>query len=296
MQKKVTISIGMPVLNGERTLAQAICSIVNQDFNNWELIVIDDGSIDATPEIARSFRDERIRSTSSRSNIGLAARLNEAVALSGGEYFARMDADDISYPHRLTQQLEYLQTHPEVDLVGGSEVIFQGDGVAVGYRPAFTTHEGICGGLVRTFALSHVSWMAKKEWFRSNPYDPLKRLTEDGDLLLRTHRHSRFAAVPDIIVGVRKEKRIPVRDLVRGRCEVAASLARDGVHNRDWRRVLSAFIQISKLGFDLPALGAGVDYRTLKRRVRPLDPDARSEWRAVWAQVNDLTINREIPQ
>ena len=296
MRNNVTISVGMSVFNMERTVAQAIRSIINQDFSDWEFIIMDDGSTDSSLEVARSFRDERIRCVSYRSNIGQAARLNEAVTLSRGEYFVQMDADDIAYPHRLAQQLQYLRTNPEVNLLGGSELIFYGDGTPAGYRPAFTTHETICGGLVRTFALCNVSWMAKTEWFKVNPYDPRKRLSADNDLLLRSHRQSRFAALPDIIVGVRKEKQIPPRHLLRTRCEVAASFGKDGVLNRDWRSLLKAAIQLAKLGFDLPALGTGVKYRTLKHRVLPLDPGALAEWGEVWAGVKGLEDDREVRQ
>ncbi len=92
------VSIGMPVFNCEKTLRATVASILNQDYGNWELIIIDDGSSDMTLDTARSFTDPRIRVVPGAGNLCLPARLNEAVGLSRGKYFARMDGDDISYP------------------------------------------------------------------------------------------------------------------------------------------------------------------------------------------------------
>jgi glycosyltransferase involved in cell wall biosynthesis len=89
------VSIGMPVFNCERTLSTAIQSILNQTYANWELIIIDDGSKDKTLEIAKSFRDPRIEVINDGQNQRLPIRLNQAIALSRGKYFARMDGDDV---------------------------------------------------------------------------------------------------------------------------------------------------------------------------------------------------------
>src|SRR4051794_36827493 len=112
------VSIGMPVRNNEKTLGVAVRSIVRQTYPQWELLLINDGSTDGTLEVARGFCDERIRVIDEPESRGLPARLNQAVAAARGEYFARMDGDDLSYPERLERQVAYLQAHPEVDLVG----------------------------------------------------------------------------------------------------------------------------------------------------------------------------------
>ena len=109
----------MPVFNCASTIAQAISSILNQTFKEWELLIIDDGSIDNTLKIALSFDDPRITVTKGTGNQRIAKRLNELACTAKGKFFARMDGDDIAYPRRLQSQLEYLQSHPEVDLVGG---------------------------------------------------------------------------------------------------------------------------------------------------------------------------------
>src|SRR5579871_2414525 len=94
------VSVGMPVRNNERTLARAIASILGQTHPQLELILIDDGSSDGTLRVAQSFSDSRIRLFSDGQSLGLSTRLNQAIDVSGGRYFARMDGDDVSYPER----------------------------------------------------------------------------------------------------------------------------------------------------------------------------------------------------
>ena len=93
-------------------------------------MVIDDGSTDDTLERTRSFEDDRIRIHSDGRSLGLAARLNQAIELSTGDYFARMDGDDIAYPERLERQVAVLDDAPEIDLVGSQMLVFGKGGKA----------------------------------------------------------------------------------------------------------------------------------------------------------------------
>jgi len=110
----------MSVFNGEAFLSEAIESILNQTFRDYEFIMIDDGSTDKTPQILTEYasRDERIR-LHRHENKGRATSLNVGIELSRGPYLARMDADDIALPNRLKDQLEFMERHPEVGVLGG---------------------------------------------------------------------------------------------------------------------------------------------------------------------------------
>lgn len=90
------VSTGMPVFNCQQTLNTAVQSILNQTYSNWKLIMIDDGFQDRTLDIAHSFHDPRIKVVSGGQNQQLPIRLNQAIALSRGKCFARMDGDDVS--------------------------------------------------------------------------------------------------------------------------------------------------------------------------------------------------------
>ncbi len=108
----------MPVHNGELFVREAIDSILAQTFPHFELLIINDGSTDRSADIISAYRDSRIRLLHNSENLKLVRTLNRGLELAKGDYVARMDCDDISLPNRLRQQVEYLDTHPKVSVVG----------------------------------------------------------------------------------------------------------------------------------------------------------------------------------
>lgn len=122
------ISVLMPAYNSEKYIAEAIESILNQTFGDFEFIIINDGSTDATPEIIRKYNDSRIRFIDNPNNQGLITVLNQGLELARGEYIARMDSDDISVPERLELQVDYMDKHPDVGVLGGWCLKFTNDG------------------------------------------------------------------------------------------------------------------------------------------------------------------------
>ncbi len=108
----------MPVYNGERFLRQSIESILSQSFNNFEFLIINDGSIDSTANILANYIDSRIQVVTHPKNLGLITALNNGLSLAHGKYIARMDADDVSFPYRFEKQVEYLDEHPEIGVLG----------------------------------------------------------------------------------------------------------------------------------------------------------------------------------
>ena len=118
--KNPKVSILMPAYNSEQYVAEAIESILNQTFTDFEFIIINDGSTDNTARIVRKYakQDERIRFIDSHRNRGFIARLNQCLDLARGEYIAKMDSDDISLPERLEKQVRFLDEHIECGLVG----------------------------------------------------------------------------------------------------------------------------------------------------------------------------------
>src|SRR5437660_557025 len=122
------VTVLMSVYNGARFLNEAIESIRNQTFSEFEFLIIDDGSNDATPEIlARHTADRRIRILR-QENCGLIESLNRGFQEARGECIARMDADDIARPNRLAVQMEFLKSNPAIALVGGAIDVIDADG------------------------------------------------------------------------------------------------------------------------------------------------------------------------
>lgn len=113
-----SLSVLFCVYNGERYLNEAVQSILAQTFSDFEMVVVDDGSTDATPKILDSFDDSRIVRLRNETNRGLVASLNIAIALAHGKYLVRMDADDLSLPDRFKHQWDYMELHPEVGVLG----------------------------------------------------------------------------------------------------------------------------------------------------------------------------------
>jgi glycosyltransferase involved in cell wall biosynthesis len=282
---KPTVSVLMPVYNCASTVSEAVASIVAQTFADWELIVIDDGSTDETLEVISKFSDSRIRVIEGRINKRLPARLNEAVALSTGKFIARMDGDDISYPERLRLQVDFLQSWPDVDLIGGSILIFDSNSSATGVRRAKLTHQEIIGSALRQSTLAHVTWCGRRDWFVRNPYNDRLSHAQDRELLTRTRRTSRFAAIPEILVGVR-EGSVTSKKQIPARKQLFKTFIREGLRQRSAAMLLiSAPLELVKLGIDLAAIRSGLGYRMLKHRVPRIEPAEAKRWTEILRRV-----------
>jgi glycosyltransferase involved in cell wall biosynthesis len=118
VDKSPRVSVLMTVYNAAPYLRAALDSIVNQTSGDWELVVVENGSTDESPGILASYADPRIRIQWLRENIGRTPALRQAFDMARGEYFAVLDADDVSHPERLATQVAYLDAHPDVVLVG----------------------------------------------------------------------------------------------------------------------------------------------------------------------------------
>lgn len=120
---KVTIAI--PVYNDANFLREALDSILAQTFSDFELLIVDDGSTDATLDILASYSDKRLRIVRHEANQGRPFARNTALNAADGEYLAWMDGDDISHPQRIEKQVAFLDAHPEMDICGCALQCFQ---------------------------------------------------------------------------------------------------------------------------------------------------------------------------
>jgi glycosyltransferase involved in cell wall biosynthesis len=134
------VTVLMPVYNAAEFLSDAIESILNQTLTNFEFLIIDDGSNDASVSIIKSYNDKRIRLVRNETNLGLPATLNKGIKIADCELIARMDADDISYPDRLQMQYNYMKNNPDCALLSAwaREIDEKGETIYLEKWPDFT--------------------------------------------------------------------------------------------------------------------------------------------------------------
>jgi glycosyltransferase involved in cell wall biosynthesis len=199
------VTVGLPFLDARPTLGAAIASVLNQTFEDWELILVDDGSTDGSSEVAQeALGDPRVRLLSDGAHLGLVARLNQIAAAARAPLLARMDADDVMHPDRLRLQVERV-CGTGADLVGsGAWVMDERLRVTGMRRPApFHTRAEVLrrGGFV------HPSCLGQTRWFREHPYDGAFARAEDLELWARTVEQSRFAFLDQPLLFYREPRR-----------------------------------------------------------------------------------------
>jgi glycosyltransferase involved in cell wall biosynthesis len=268
----------MSMRNSAATVGAAVRSVQIQTLEDWEFIVIDDGSTDNGASIVNACDDARVHLVKEASGAGLAARLNQAVGLSRGEFIARMDADDICFPDRLARQVARLRADPELDLLGCGAVVFSRDAGLVGQLPIKLTHREIVAHPFRGFSLPHPTWCGRAEWFRNNPYDPRLMKTQDQDLLLRTFANSRFASLEDVLVGYRQDA-LDLKKMLVSRQIFARSLWQYAVRSgRPVTGLAGIGGQVFKAGVDVAAVGLGFNRLAQQARLKPVAPAIMQQW------------------
>lgn len=270
------LSVLLPVRNGRPFLQPALRSLLAQTMGDFEVLVLDDGSTDGSPELARSLGDERIRVIEDGQHRGLSARLNQGVQLARGDLVARMDADDLCLPRRFERQQAFLAAHPEVDLVGCRAAVFR-DGEVLGLLPFAAEHEALVAQPWHTIPLPHPTWMGRRAWFLRHPYrTPEVKRAEDQELLVRAAPVSRYACLPDVLLAYRLGAPDLRKTLVARRTQWLAQfrlLAARG----DWRGAgLSCVYGALKVGRDLASAAMRRSgYRVHAAAHAQLDADTR---------------------
>lgn len=200
--KTPKITVLMAVLNGEKVLRRTIESVLNQTFQDFEFLIINDCSTDRTVDVISSYKDGRIINHTNKENIGQINSLNKGLLRARGEYIARLDADDISFPDRLEKQYNFLKRHPRYALVGSAGVMVDTNYKRIGLVMRPTSYEGVLKRMFFGSPLIHVSILVNRKVLLScNGYDSGFPLCADYDLWLRmiSKRH-KLVSLRDILV------------------------------------------------------------------------------------------------
>ena len=200
------ISVILPVYNGQMYLHEALESIVNQTYMDFELIAIDDGSKDLSLSILAECarHDKRVHVHSQSQNMGLAEALNLGLRLAQGKYVARMDSDDISLLDRLARQVDYLEKHPKIGVLGTQMRIIDQSGTVIGQYSVPVLHNQIAWALLFEHSFAHPTVMLQKRLLeKAGGYNPLFYTAQDHELWTRLLWDTRFANLPETLLCYR---------------------------------------------------------------------------------------------
>jgi glycosyltransferase involved in cell wall biosynthesis len=191
------ITVLMPCRNAGRYIRLAIDSILQQTYPHFEFLIIDNASTDGTPEIVEDYRraDPRIVLVRNARDIGIAGSLNKGLKMASGRFIARMDADDVSEPSRLADQLAYLLAHPECIICGSHITLIDEDDRVIGRRRFPETDEQIKRIMLLEIPFCHPATFLRAEAVGEHGvlYDESIHTVEDRDFWLRLAPHGAFA-------------------------------------------------------------------------------------------------------
>lgn len=199
------ISVVMPVYNAGKYLREAIDSILNQTYTDFEFIIIDDGSTDSSPDIVRNCQDPRIRFYQNEHNMGVAATLNRGLELATGEYIARMDSDDIAYKERFEIQVRYLDSRQDVAVCGSAIMLY--DGVEDYSQRTFSLrYEDVLLDLLFSCAVAHPTVMMRRRTLveHSLSYELEYKGCEDYRLWTQIARVAKIENLSESLLHYRK--------------------------------------------------------------------------------------------
>lgn len=198
MKNEPLISVVMPAYNAQKYISSAIESILNQTFKDFELIIVNDCSIDNTLKIIKSFRrkDQRIKIINNGMRLNIAATLNKGISQAKSNIIARMDADDISLPERLELQYKLINSSKNISVIGANIIIIDANGNEIAIRAYPNSSEKLKKCLFRYSSFAHPVVCFRKDIFDSvGGYDPKYSPTEDLDLWFRMGSKHKFGSV-----------------------------------------------------------------------------------------------------
>lgn len=194
------VSVMIPCFNAAGTLPMALASLLAQDYQDWECIVVDDGSIDNPGALVEKAGDARIRLVRFEENRGRGAARQAALEAAGGKYLAMLDADDWCYPAKLRLQVEVMESEPDLALVSGGMAVTDERGELAGVRCTGTSRAPL--GPFRKLGMppvAHAPSMIRMAVAKQHKYDPAFKLAQDVDYLLRVMLDRRYAVLPEAL-------------------------------------------------------------------------------------------------
>lgn len=207
MKKKPKISVIMPVYNAEPYLSQAVDSILNQTYRNFEFIIIDDVSTDGSWEILNEYakKNKKIKLFRNSKNYGISVTAKRAILKTKGDFIARMDADDIALPFRLEKQIFYLRKHKKTVAVGGNCILIDRTGTVIGEKTFPSKFNEIYRYIFKFFPLQEPTLMIAKKRLPKNfqYYIDGMNIAEEVELIFKLFLHGKVENLKDYVLMYR---------------------------------------------------------------------------------------------
>jgi len=204
--KTPLVSVVMPAYNAEKYISEAIESILNQTFKDFEFIIINDGSTDSTPNIIDKYArlDKRIIVLNNEKNLNIAESRNRGVEIAKGKYIATMDSDDRALPDRLKNQLEFLESNKDIAISIGNINIMDGKGVFQYTRNYPVADKDIRSKVYRFNPFPNPTIMCRREVYEKNgKYNNAYVPIDDFDFWLRAGTQFKFGNCGNIVLDYR---------------------------------------------------------------------------------------------
>jgi glycosyltransferase involved in cell wall biosynthesis len=282
------VSIMMPCFDAESTLPMALASLRAQSYENWEAVVVDDGSTDGTSELLRRFGDARLRVERFESNRGRGAARQRCLEMARGEFLAFLDADDWLFPDKLATQVSLMHAHPEIAVVSGGSVITDGVGDAIGlFDPGLEPGQSFTIAEMRHPGrppLSFPPCMVRMRAARGARFKPEFRRSQDSDFLIQAMLGKRYGVSSDLVYAYSQAQ--------------AANLEKtlEGYHYRlrcysqytgqfPFRARSEMVKTLARIGAYKVAGWLGAEKRLIDRRWQPITPEAKAAYGAAKAVV-----------
>lgn len=262
----------MPAYNAEKYIAEAIKSVLDQTFTDFELLVINDGSTDKTEEIILSFEDKRIRYIKNETNLKLITTLNKGIDLARGKYIARIDADDICLPNRFEKQINFLGKHSDYALCGSWAYLIDSKGKKTGRIKYIDENKLLKISLLFSCPIVHPSTMLRTDILQQFKYNPKALHTEDFELWLRiVNAGLKIANIPDFLIKYRWHSTNISVENETFQMEKKLELLKPYIENFIGREISKEELDLHSFSFRLYHLGE-------KKHISNTDLQAEKKW------------------
>lgn len=257
MKNPPLVSVVMPVYNSEEYLNTSLVSVLNQSYPNIEFIIIDDGSDDRSLQILKAYVSKypKIKLIRNTKNCGVTISLNKGVNIARGKYIVRMDADDWSYPTRISEQVKFMERHPQV-VVSGSNVLICDQDLAPQHVRKYNSEDTqIRKKMFRYSPFAHSATIWQAEIMKKEKYDESERVKigEDYDLYFRIGRHGKFANIPKTLLKLRMHKKSVSYKMSNRQSKATVNIRYNAIKNYGYKMTILDkvynYMQLTAIGF-----------------------------------------------